>query len=311
MKLGMYGEIMGAPIEALFFSLNKLKESGSIMDQHIARIRTLVQEKMYYEDIIDEIGDIIGNPKLLSEFIHNYGPEHRPYRFTDDTLCTVATMEAILMSDDLSGPMGELFQARYRYWGQKYPDVGFGKLFRAWLLCDDPKPLYSFGNGGAMRVSPIAYVPRPYQHHLTRESCSVSHNHPEAIRSALAVVDSVHLAHTGHDKEFIRNHIQEHYYYDMQRSVDQIRPVYAFYSDAARSVPESIICFLDAETPLESIDHALSLAGDTDTMAMIAGCISEAYFKKSLTIEQQNLIETSLPPEWLDIIEKFYQKYVY
>ena len=149
-----------------------------------------------------------------------------------------------------------------------------------WLVQESPKPYDSWANGSAMRVSPCAWVADSLEeaNDLAYKSAIVSHDHPEGIKGALSTADAIYLARTGASKDEIRNHIEMVYAYDLNRSVDEIRPEYSFDVSCAGSVPEAIICFLDAKDFEDAIRNAVSLGGDADTQAAIAGSIASAYW---------------------------------
>ena len=169
----------------------------------------------------------------------------------------------------------------YQKWGNEYPNCGFGGMFTEWVLSDDAKPYNSFGNGSAMRVSPVAYAYDTLEQVLkeARRSAEVSHNHPEGIKGAQAVATAIFLARKGATKSDIRLNIQNVFGYDLNRHSDIIRETYGFDVTCQGSVPESIISFLDSKDYEDAIRIAVSLGGDSDTIACIAGSIAEAFYK--------------------------------
>lgn len=220
------------------------------------------------------IGDIIGSyyewrPTKSKDF--NLFPEGAS--FTDDTVMTVAVADAILNNRDYGESMQE--------WGRRYPNAGFGRGFKKWLKQDNPTPYNSYGNGSAMRVSPIGWAFDSIDEVLeqARLSAIVSHDHPEGIKGAQAVALSVYMARKGFAKKDIKAEIISRLGYDLNRSLNDIRSVYKFEVSCQKSVPEAIISFLESSDFEDAIRNAISLGGDSDTQACIAGAIGEAYYK--------------------------------
>lgn len=163
--------------------------------------------------------------------------------------------------------------------GHQYPDAGYGGMFYRWVLGYLDEPYGSYGNGSAMRVSPVAWAVDTLEEveTLAKWSAEITHDHPEGIKGAQAVAAAIFLARTGADKEEIRNYIQENYY-NLNFTLDEIRPRYRFDVTCQGSVPQAIVCFLEAEDFEDAIRNAVSLGGDCDTQAAMAGAIAEAYF---------------------------------
>ena len=153
-------------------------------------------------------------------------------------------------------------------------------MFSQWVMQENPKPYGSWANGSAMRVSPCAWVADSLEEaqDLAYKSAAVTHNHPEGIKGALATVDAIYLARIGASKDEIKDHVETRYQYDLDRTVDEIRPYYSFDVSCAGSVPESIICFLEADDYEDTIRNTVSLGGDADTQAAIAGGIASAFW---------------------------------
>ncbi|MBQ7594882.1 MAG: ADP-ribosylglycohydrolase family protein [Synergistaceae bacterium] len=162
--------------------------------------------------------------------------------------------------------------------GHRYPKAGYGGKFRAWLKSDNPEPYNSWGNGSAMRVSPVAWYFDNLEdvEKFARLSAEVTHNHPEGIKGAQATAAVVFLARTGKSKKEIKQYITEKYNYDLNRTCDEIRPDYSFDVSCQGSVPEAIIAYLEGEDFEDAIRNAISLGGDSDTIACITGAISHA-----------------------------------
>lgn len=194
-------------------------------------------------------------------------------RFTDDTVLSIACKHAMTKGD-------MDFAKAYRTFGLKYPRAGYGPMFRQWLADPEMGPYGSFGNGSAMRVSWVGEAAKTLTEvpQLAKMSAECTHNDPEGIKGATAVADAVYMAKHGYSKDLIKGFIEGTHGYDLSRSLDTIRPTYRFYCDCQRSVPESIICFLESDDYDSCIRNALSLRGDTDTMAAIAGSIAESFY---------------------------------
>ena len=231
-------------------------------------------------------------------------------RFTDDTVTTVAVAAALMEGKESHcGYIGPL-RRQLRYWCRKYPDAGFGGLFRHWFLADEAPAYGSYGNGAAMRVSPAGWVADSLDEAQTLAELTavVSHDHPQAIKGAIAVASAIFLARQGRGKEVIAAYIRK-YFYDLSRTLAQIRPSYGFTCTTDDSVPEAIECFLEGTDYEDTIRRAIWLNGDTDTQAAIAGSIAEAYYGLPDGLWQQALPYID-DEEMKGIIGKFYQNYI-
>jgi ADP-ribosylglycohydrolase len=197
-------------------------------------------------------------------------------QFTDDTVMTLAI--AKWLCEDKTSK--DVLIRNLKYFGNMYPNAGYGPRFYHWLNQESPEPYGSWANGSAMRVSPCAWVADSLEEaqDLARTSAIVTHNHPDGITGALATSDAVYLSRIGADKDEIREHIELRYGYNLSVSLDEIRPGYEFDISCKGSVPESIICFLEADDFEDTIRNAVSLGGDADTQAAIAGSIASAYW---------------------------------
>jgi len=222
--------------------------------------------------------------------------------YTDDTVLTVAIAQALLGERQYAQSLWDI--------GGDFPNAGYGASFIEWLRSLDPKPYNSWGNGAAMRVSPIGWACNSIDEVLEQasNSASVSHDHPEGIKGAQAVALAVFLARTSTSKEDIKNQLVTRFNYDLDRSLDSIRPDYKFDVSCQHSVPESIIAFLEAESFEDTIRNAVSLGGDSDTMGCIAGSIAEAFYGSvPSTIESR--VRNIVPKKLLDITDQFSVKY--
>ena len=207
---------------------------------------------------------------------------HPRARFTDDTVLSVAVASAILEQSTDGGWTPERFAHHLRDVGRRYPDAGYGGTFRRWLNDESMGPYNSWGNGSAMRVSPVGWAFGNAQTVLeaAERSAVPTHNHPEGVKGAQAVALAVFYARNGASKQEIRDEIEGRFGYDLSRWVDEIRHAYQFDVSCQGSVPEAIISFLDSTDFEDAVRTAISLGGDADTQACIAGAIAEAYYRE-------------------------------
>lgn len=221
--------------------------------------------------------------------------------FTDDSVLTVATAQALLT--------GAGYAETYQDFARRYPRRGYGSYFNAWIHSDNPQPYNSWGNGSAMRVSPVGFAFNTVDEVLAEAetSAAVTHNHPEGIKGAQATALAVLLARRKTPLEEIRAAITSRCGYDLLRTLDEIRPVYTFDVSCQGSVPEAIIAFLESTGFEDAIRKAISIGGDSDTIACITGGIAEAYYGVPDDIAQKAY--TYLPVEFLEVIEAFYTRY--
>jgi ADP-ribosylglycohydrolase len=223
-------------------------------------------------------------------------------KFTDDTVLTVAVAHAILS--------GTPYVDSIRRIGQRYPGADYGGSFIGWLFSDDPRPYNSWGNGSAMRVSPVGFAFSTEDEVLqqARLTAEITHNHPEGIKGAEATALAVFLARTGHDKEAIRARIKALFGYDLDRTVDDIRPSYSYDVSCQGTVPEAIIAFLDSESYEDAIRNAISLGGDSDTLACITGGVAEAFYG-GVPVEIRAKVEELLTPDLWEVTKAFCDRY--
>lgn len=193
--------------------------------------------------------------------------------FTDDTVLTVAVADCLLHGKDYAETFREYFH--------RYPHSGYGSGFRHWALEPGKGPYYSFGNGSAMRVSPIGWAFNSLEEVLdeAKRSAEVTHNHPEGIKGAQAVASAIFLARTGSSREDIAAFITETFGYRLDEPIDEIRKHYSFDVTCPGSVPQAIRAFLESEGYEDAIRKAISIGGDSDTIACITGGIAEAFYK--------------------------------
>jgi len=248
-------------------------------------------------------GDVIGS---FYEHRPNKSIEfqlfHERSRFTDDSVMTVAVAHAILKKGDYGVSM--------RKFGRTYPNAGYGASFMEWIFEPESQSYNSWGNGSAMRVSPVGFAFDAMDEVLSeaKRSAEVSHNHPEGIKGAQATALAIFLARTGASKESIRKEITQRFHYNLDRTVEQIRPSYEFDVSCQGTVPEAIVCFLDSTDYEDGIRKAVSLGGDSDTLACITGGIAHAYYK-GVPAEITKRVRELLPLDLLRVLDKFSERY--
>ncbi len=218
-------------------------------------------------------GDVIGSvhegagtkTKDFPLFVEDSG-------FTDDTVLTVAVAQRLLQGGDYIDLFHEYFHA--------YPRAGYGGTFLRWAGYRHREPYNSWGNGSAMRVSPVGFACDSLDEVLVqaRQSAEGTHNHPEGIRGAQATATAIFLARSGREKKDIKAHIEQEFGYNLSERLDDIRAKYSFDVSCQGSVPQSIIAFLESDSYEDAVRNAISLGGDADTMACIAGGIAESFY---------------------------------
>lgn len=229
-------------------------------------------------------GDIIGS---VYEFNNIKTKEfelfHPAACFTDDTILTVALAESILTGDDYL----DLLLEYYR----RYPDASYGSRFRQWAEQGPHLPYNSWGNGAAMRVSPVGFAYNDLETVLLQaeKSAALTHNHPEGIKGAQATAAAIFLARSGSSKTAIKRYIEHRFGYDLSTPLADIRPRYRFDVSCQGTVPPAIRAFLEAEDWEDAVRNAISLGGDSDTLACITGGIAEAAFGLPAPVARQAL----------------------
>jgi type I restriction enzyme M protein len=224
-------------------------------------------------------------------------------RFTDDSVMTLAIAAAILDSKGNYNSLGEFAVLRMREFGSHYPNRGYGRMFMRWLFSENPEPYGSFGNGAAMRVSACGFAAKTLEETimLSRKVTEITHNHPEGLRGAEAAAIAVFLAR-GRSKQEIRGHMDK-YYYPLDFTLDSIRDEYGFDATCQGTVPQAIIAFLESEDFEDAIRNAVSLGGDSDTLAAITGGIAEAFYGIPASI--RNKAVTYLDERLIEILNRF------
>ena len=256
------------------------------------------------------LGDIIGSP-----FEFDRGDKTKDFKlfsrkshFTDDSVMTLAVCEALLKvgQDAAVKEIEDAVISSMQSWGRRYPHEGYGGYFRRWLTARHPEPYNSFGNGSAMRVSAVGWLYNSLEKTRTvaKATANVTHNHPEGIKGAEATASAIFMARNGSSKEEIKKYIENEFHYDLNRTLNEIRPSYHMDETCQKTVPEAIIAFLEARDFEDAIRNAVSLGGDTDTLGAITGSIAEAYFGISewLMTECRNRINKDMR----DVVDAFY-----
>ena len=248
-------------------------------------------------------GDIIGSAyewhNIKSKEFDLFSPRSK---FTDDTVLTIAVADCILNDRDYANTFKE--------YGRRYPHAGYGGNFNTWLHSDSLAPYNSYGNGSAMRVSPVGFAFDTLDKVLSeaKRSSEVTHNHPEGIKGAQATAAAIFLARTGKDKKEIRDYIEATFEYNLSPTLAEIRPGYRFDVTCQGSVPQAIIAFLESANYEDAIRNAISIGGDSDTIACITGGIAHAFYKSI----PENIISGSrqlLDKKLVRIVDIFNAKY--
>jgi len=256
------------------------------------------------------LGDIIGSP-----FEFDRGDKTKDFKlfsrrshFTDDSVMTLAVCEALLKvgQDATVKEIEDAVITSMQSWGRRYPHEGYGGYFRCWLTARHPEPYNSFGNGSAMRVSAAGWLYDSLEKTrvVAKATANVTHNHPEGIKGAEATASAIFMARNGSSKEEIKKYIENEFHYDLNRTLDEIRPSFHMHETCQKTVPEAIIAFLEAKDFEDAIRNAVYLGGDTDTLGAITGSIAEAYFgiPEALRSECRNRINKDMR----DVVDTFY-----
>ena len=245
------------------------------------------------------IGDVVGSIYERNNIKSTKFPLFvEKSQLTDDTVLTVAVADAVLNNIE--------FEDSVKNWGNKYPKAGYGYNFQKWLKAESPEPYNSWGNGSAMRVSPIGFYYNSLEKVLevAKKSAEITHNHPEGIKGAQATATAIFLSREGKTKKEIKQFIEKTFHYDLSRKIDDIRATYSFDVSCQGSVPESIIAFLESDDFESSIRLAVSIGGDSDTIACITGGISQAFYKK-IDSKIVKAVKEKLPSEMIKVVENF------
>ena len=231
------------------------------------------------------LGDIIGSPY---EFDQGNKTKDFPLftdlsMFTDDSIMTLAVAESLMESLEKGDNLEKTKKRLIRYmqfWGEKYPNAGYGAQFAWWLASGSAQPYNSYGNGSAMRVSSVGWLYDDLDTvlNMAKLSAEVTHNHPEGIKGAQATAAAIFLARKGYTKAEIKEYLEILFEYDLNRTCDEIRPTYYHKESCQETVPEAIIAFLESTDFEDAIRNAVSLGGDCDTLTCITGSVAEAFY---------------------------------
>jgi ADP-ribosylglycohydrolase len=249
------------------------------------------------------IGDVIGSVfewnNIKTTDFDLFNPK---CDFTDDTVLTIAVADCILNKKDFAKTIWE--------YGRKYRGRGYGGSFIKWLQENNLKPYGSFGNGSAMRVSAVGFAFNDIETVLevAKQSAEVTHNHPEGIKGAQATATAIFLARQGKSKQEIKDYITQTFNYNLDFTLDEIRPTYKFDETCQGSVPQAIVAFLESSDFESAIRLAISIGGDSDTIACITGGIASAYYKE-IPKEIMDFVAEKLPSEYIEIMNKFDEQY--
>ena len=221
------------------------------------------------------IGDIVGSVYEFNNYrAKDFTPFFHPKAFfTDDTVCTIAVADALVNRKDPATTLRE--------WGRRYwNNGGWGQRFALWIATDGMGPYNSLGNGAAMRVSAAGLLATSIEEAiaLSDRVTEVTHNHTEGMRGGAATAVAIHMARTGRGAEEIRQAIVQRFQYDLTPSVDEIRPTYRYNERSQDTVPQALTCASEANDYEDAIRNAISIGGDSDTIAAIAGAVAEALF---------------------------------
>lgn len=245
------------------------------------------------------IGDIVGSVYEFNNVKRKDFPFWTPTsHITDDTICTIAVADIVVNRKDPVQTMQD--------WCRRYP-IGYAKRFQEWVDSPNPMPYESWGNGAVMRISPVGFafsdMNQAYQ--TADKITQMTHNHHDSVQAVHAYLTTMDLVKKGIQPSEIKKRIQNQYQYDMSRSVDEIRAHYdKFYVRCAKSVPEAIICALDATSFEDGIRNAVSLGGDSDTLACMAGAIAELRFGVPPEMQQKAL--TYLDNDMKNVLNQLY-----
>lgn len=254
------------------------------------------------------IGDIVGSrfefrphksmdfnffekPKPYTNFRETVGEYKTKCHFTDDSVMTIALAKALLDANGNYDNLSELAIENMReFGGHKYPFAGYGNRFMSWLAMSRPIPYNSCGNGSAMRIGAIPYFAKSLDEvkELSRKVTEVTHNHPEGIKGAEATACAIWLALNGYKKNYIKKYIEDNYY-KMDYSYTLLLLTYGFEETCQDSVPQSLFAFFISNSYEDAIRTAISMGGDADTMACIAGAVAAAYYGVPEDIEKEGM----------------------
>ena len=259
------------------------------------------------------LGDIVGS---VYEFDNIKTKEFELFDkecfFTDDSVMTIAVAEALMQfkyvnEENINIFKEDLITIMHRI-GRNYPDCGYGGHFLVWIIRNKREPYNSFGNGSAMRVSSVGWYAKTLEEAelIAKATAEVSHNHPEGIKGAVATAGAVFLARTGATIDEIKKYISK--YYTIDFTLDEIRPVYDYDITCQGTVPQAMQAFFESESFEDAIRNAISIGGDSDTLAAITGAVAEGYYGIPDDLKETAL--SYLDEKLLNVVERFENKYL-
>lgn len=257
------------------------------------------------------IGDVVGSRFEFDNYkSKDFEMFHTECDFTDDSVMTIAIAKALTQHEtitDYEAFRKELIKVMHDV-GNRYPYCGFGGRFFDWILFRRTEPYNSFGNGSAMRVSPVGWFANSLEEceKLAKATAEVTHNHPEGIKGAVSVAGAIYLARTGHTMDEIKEYVSKFYAIDF--TLGEIRDDYDFYEICQKSVPQAFEAFFESTSFEDAIRNAISIGGDSDTIAAITGSIAEAYY--GVDEEMKETALSYLDDYLLEIAENFIEKFM-
>lgn len=249
-------------------------------------------------------GDIIGSTYEVFNTKNKNFNLYRPFsRYTDDTVLTIATADCILNDGN--------YEDYYKNYCLKNQFRGYGSRFYFWAMLNKKESYNSMGNGSAMRVSPIGYISNSLEEvmELAKLSASVTHNHPEGIKGAQAIATAIYMFNNDYSKKDVKEFIEHTFSYDLSLSYSDLKSIYTGGETCPLTVPQAIISFLESTDFEDAIRNAISLGGDSDTLACMTGAIAEAYYKGIPPHIEENTLKR-LKPKFIKIINEFRKEYM-
>jgi len=256
-------------------------------------------------------GDIVGSVYEFNNIkTKNFELFCRKSEFTDDSVMTIAIADSLLQlgKERDSDCFKNILIEKMHYYGDKYPYAGYGGRFGLWLREKQTEPYGSYGNGSAMRVSPVAWYANSLEEavYFAQASAEVTHNHPEGIKGAVVTAGATYLAKTGATMDEIKAFVGV--YYKIDFTLDEIRPTYRFNETCQRTVPQAMQAFFESTSFEDAIRNAISIGGDSDTLAAITGAVAEAYY--GMTEREKNEAAERLDPVLLKIVWDFKKRFI-
>ncbi|MBE6819968.1 MAG: ADP-ribosylglycohydrolase [Ruminococcaceae bacterium] len=257
------------------------------------------------------IGDVVGSRFEFDNYkSKDFEMFHTECDFTDDSVMTLAIAKALTQHESITDYEAfkiELVEIMHEV-GRRYPQCGYGGRFLLWMMENLTYPYNSYGNGSAMRVSPVGWFANSLSEceKLAKATAEVTHNHPEGIKGAVSVAGAIYLARTGHTMDEIKEYVSKFYTIDF--TLDEIRDDYDFYEICQKSVPQAFEAFFESTSFEDAIRNAISIGGDSDTIAAIAGSIAEAYYGVNEDMKETAL--SYLDEYLLEIAENFIEKFM-